>query len=79
MENVSIPSVHRSGGEYYLANHLRASQSARENYHSLVWYVLKGDICLQTCKQINKRTLCFNSHYMVLRLTDNLTQKNDEV
>ena len=32
------------GGEKYLANHLRASQSAREKHCSLVWYILIKDI-----------------------------------
>ena len=27
------------GGRYYLANHLRASQSARQKHYSLVWYI----------------------------------------
>ena len=27
------------GGGYYLANHLRASQSARQKHYSLVWYI----------------------------------------
>ena len=32
-----LVSLHVRGGELYLANHLRASQSARERHCSLVW------------------------------------------